>query len=51
MNAELIKTHLDYTYFSIDMMTQSGVSADTYDNTGYMKETSKERIGLIDQKV
>jgi flagellar biosynthesis/type III secretory pathway chaperone len=51
VNSELIKTHLDYTYFSLDMMTQSRVPADTYDGSGYMKEDSKNRIGLIDQKV
>jgi len=50
INTDLIKTHLDYTYFSLDMMTQSGVTADTYDNSGYMKEDNKSRIGLIDQK-
>jgi flagellar biosynthesis/type III secretory pathway chaperone len=51
INTELIRTHLDYTYFSLDMMTKSSVSADTYDGSGYMKEDGKNRIGLIDQKV
>ena len=51
INMELIKTHLDYTYFSLDMMTQSSVPADTYDGSGYMKESGKNRIGLLDQKV
>ncbi len=51
LNKELIKTHLKYTYFSLNIMTQSGITADTYDNSGYVKEDNKARVGLVDQKV
>ncbi|MCK5129297.1 MAG: flagellar protein FlgN [Clostridiales bacterium] len=50
INKDLLKTHINYTIFSLDIMTQSGVAGETYDNSGYMKEDKKTRIGLIDQE-
>lgn len=51
LNKELLKTHLNYTFFSLNVMSQGATPADTYDNSGYMKEDTDVRIGLIDQKV
>lgn len=50
INKELLATHLNYTFFSLNIMAQGVTPVDTYDNSGYMKDDNKVRIGLIDQK-
>jgi hypothetical protein len=51
INKELIKTHLDYTYFSLEVMMRGGDVPETYNGNGYMSGGEAASIGLIDQKV
>ncbi len=51
INKELIKTHLDYTYFSLDVMMRGGEVPETYNSNGYMEDGDALSVGLIDQKV
>lgn len=51
LNKKLIDTHLQYTSFCIETLTQSGNTGDTYSSTGQITEGNKQKFGLIDQKV
>jgi hypothetical protein len=50
VNKDLINTHLKYTAFSLDVITQSTNTSETYNNAGGMNDEKKQRIGIIDQK-
>lgn len=51
LNKKLIDTHLQYTSFCIETLTQSGNTGDTYSSTGQVSEGNKQSFGFIDQKV
>ncbi len=51
INQDLIKTHLEYTYFSLDVIMRGGDVPETYNSNGYMDDGETLSVGLIDQKV
>ncbi|MDL2289325.1 flagellar protein FlgN [Clostridia bacterium OttesenSCG-928-F22] len=50
LNQRLIETQLQYTAFNLEILTQGQALGDTYSQSGEIKESNTERVGLIDHK-
>ncbi len=51
LNQRLLETHLQYTSFCIEMMTQGDAVGDLYGNTGHVADEPAQRRGFINREV
>jgi flagellar biosynthesis/type III secretory pathway chaperone len=50
-NQKLIKTHLEYNAFCIELITQNQFAGSTYGSEGYVNESGFGSKGLLDREV